>query len=66
MPFTDSIIRRYRLIAAYTCRKSGLMANLCGGPEGKAVVAMQDERSVGYATVQNATGTDVAVFYQTK
>lgn len=38
---------------------------LMWGPEGKDIVAMQQQRAVGYATVQGAGGTDVAVFYQT-
>lgn len=46
-------------------QKIGLDGELLWGPEGKAVFEMQNERSVGYATVQSAAGTDVAVFYQT-
>lgn len=64
-----AIYRQYNQALQTYCgiymQKIGLDGELMWGPEGKAVVAMQDERSVGYATVQNATGTDVAVFYQT-
>lgn len=38
---------------------------LLWGREGKAVVAMQQELSVGYATVQGAGGTDIGTFWQT-
>ncbi|WP_295434788.1 hypothetical protein [uncultured Prevotella sp.] len=46
-------------------QKIGLDGELKWGPEGKPIVAMQNDRSVGYATVQNATDSDIAVFYQT-
>ena len=64
-----AIYRQYHQALQTYCgiyiQKIGLDGELMWGPEGRAVVAMQEERSVGYATVQNATGTDVAVFYQT-
>lgn len=46
-------------------QKIGLDGELMWGPEGKAIVEMQSERAVGYATVQSAAGNDIAVFYQT-
>lgn len=45
-------------------QKISLDGELLWGPEGKPVVAIQDEVTTGYATVQKAGGSDIAVFYQ--
>lgn len=46
-------------------QKISMEGELKWGPEGKAVVDIQNSRSLGYATVQMAGGNDIAVFYQT-
>lgn len=64
-----AIYRQYNQALQSYCgiymQKIGLDGELLWGPEGKAIVEIQNELSVGYATVQNAGGNDVVVFYQT-
>lgn len=44
-------------------QKLSLAGELLWGSEGKALVDLQDAKSYGYATVQNAGGSNVAAFY---
>ena len=46
-------------------QRISIEGELMWGSEGRAIEAIQNDHSVGYATVQSAGGTDVAVFYQT-
>ena len=55
----------YQTLCGIFMQKIGIDGELQWGPEGKAIIDMQQDRAVGYATVQNAGDTDMAVFYQT-
>lgn len=57
--------QRYQALCGIYMQRISADGELMWGPEGKDIVAMQQQRAVGYATVQGAGGTDVAVFYQT-
>lgn len=57
--------QRYQDYCGIYMQRISPEGELLWGREGKAVVAMQQELSVGYATVQGAGGTDIATFWQT-
>lgn len=46
-------------------QKIAMTGELMWGPEGMPVMDIQDNVEVGYPTVQNAGGSDIAVFYMT-
>lgn len=64
-----AIYRQYNQSYQNECgiymQRISIDGELLWGPEGKAIEPIQTDHAVGYATVQGAGGTDVAVFYQT-
>lgn len=63
--FWRQFSQAHQTYAGLFVQRVSLEGELMWGPEGKAVIDMQQDVYVGYPTIQNAGGSDVAVFYQT-